>query len=427
MLEVSFIRVAKEAVIRGLHKRGFRRAEEAIASVLHTDQRRRQLQIERDKVMGEANKQAKKIGLLMKEGEKQEAEVAKQSAGLLKEQSKKLSRQVSELEADLVKQLYQIPNLPHALVPEGLTAEDNEVVLENGKKPDLPEHAPAHWELAKKYQLIDFELGNKVSGAGFPFYTGKGARLQRALINFFLDQAAAAGYREIQPPVLVNKASVYATGQLPDKEGQMYRLVDADLYLIPTAEVPITNIFRNEIIHENKLPIKMVGFTPCFRREAGSWGTHVRGLNRLHQFDKVELVQIAHPDCSHQALNDMCTYIEQLLTKLSLPYRKVCLCGGDIGFNAALCYDMEVYSGAQRKWLEVSSASNFATYQSNRLKLRYSSVDNQKALAHTLNASALALPRIVAAILENNQTKDGILVPQVLHSYCGFEVIKIED
>jgi seryl-tRNA synthetase len=320
--------------------------------------------------------------------------------------------------------LYTIPNIPHSSVPAGKTPEENEIVLENGKIPELYEGKQPHWDLIKKYDIIDFDLGVKITGAGFPVYKGKGARLQRGLINFFLDEAAKQGYNEVQPPILVNEESGYATGQLPDKEGQMYQATADNLYLIPTAEVPITNLYRDVILSESDFPVKNVGFTPCFRREAGSWGAHVRGLNRLHQFDKVEIVQITHPDNSYEALEDMSTYVQSLLQKLELPYRVLRLCGGDMGFTSALTYDMEVYSAAQERWLEVSSVSNFETYQSNRLKLRFKGEDKKSTtLAHTLNGSALALPRIVASILENNQTERGIKIPAVLIPYVGFEWI----
>jgi seryl-tRNA synthetase len=335
-----------------------------------------------------------------------------------------LSEELKSIEEELRQLLYTIPNVPNPIVPAGNSDEDNKVISTHGEAPKLYNNAKPHWELIEKYDIIDFELGNKITGAGFPVYKGKGAKLQRALVNFFLDEGCKAGYNEVQPPILINQESGIATGQLPDKEGQMYHATEDDYYLIPTAEVPITNIYRGEILKEEELPKKHVGFTPCFRREAGSWGSHVRGLNRLHQFDKVEIVQIQHPDKSYDALDDMSNYIQSLLKKLELPYRVLLLCGGDLGFTSAITYDMEVFSAAQEKWLEVSSVSNFETYQANRLKLRFKGADKKSQLLHTLNGSALALPRIVAAILENNQTAEGIKIPKVLVPYCGFEWIK---
>lgn len=330
---------------------------------------------------------------------------------------------MSVLESEVTELLYKVPNVPHKKVPAGVGADDNVTVHTHGDLPNLPADALPHWELIKKYDIIDFDLGNKISGAGFPVYKGKGAKLQRALINYFLDEAEKRGYKEIQPPIVVNEASGYATGQLPDKEGQMYYIGEDGLYLIPTAEVPITNLYRDVIVPEGDLPVKHAGYTPCFRREAGSWGAHVRGLNRLHQFDKVEIVQITKPDHSYDVLDEMCTHVQGLLEKLKLPYRKLLLCGGDMGFNSALTYDMEVFAGGQKRWLEVSSVSNFETFQANRLKLRYKNADGKIQLLHTLNGSALALPRIVAAILENNQTPKGIVVPDVLIPYTRFEII----
>lgn len=424
MLQLIYIKDNKHKIITGLKKKKFAQAEETIDKVLALDDERRATQQKLDSLLAEANTAARQIGQLMKEGRKEEAEQAKTSAAQHKSASKSLGDRLNDIEQDLNRLLYTIPNVPHERVPAGSGADDNEVVSEHGTKPDLPEQAQPHWELIKTYDIIDFELGNKISGAGFPVYKGKGARLQRALINFFLDQAIAAGYTEIQPPLLVNEDSGYATGQLPDKDGQMYHATEDNLYLIPTAEVPITNIFRDVILKEEDFPIKYAGYTPCFRREAGSWGAHVRGLNRLHQFDKVEIVQIAHPDRSYEILEEMRNYITGLLEKLELPYRILNLCGGDLGFTAALTYDMEVWSAAQQRWLEVSSVSNFETYQSNRLKLRYKPTEGKSTqLAHTLNGSALALPRILAAILENNQTEDGIRIPAVLQPYCGFDKI----
>jgi len=424
MLQVSFIRENKAAVIKGLEKKRLADASAKVEEVLAVDEERRSSQLERDQSLAEANKVSKEIGALMKQGKKEEAEAVKAKGAELRKHSKALEEKVKELEQQLIQLLYNIPNVPHESVPEGNGADDNEIVLTKGDLPDLGEEALPHWELVKKYDIIDFELGNKVTGAGFPFYKGKGAKLQRALINFFLDEAEAAGYYEVQPPLVVNEDSGYGTGQLPDKEGQMYELVHEKYFLIPTAEVPITNMFRSTILKEEELPKKMVGYTPCFRREAGNWGAHVRGLNRLHQFDKVEIVQIQHPDHSYKVLEEMCEYVQGLLEKLELPYRKLRLCGGDISFNAALCYDMETYSAAQKRWLEVSSVSNFEAYQANRLKLRFQGKDKKKQLAHTLNGSALALPRIVATILENNQTPEGIRIPKVLQPYCGFEMIQ---
>jgi len=423
MLQVPYLQQNREKAIAGLKKKHFAQAEEMVDKVLATDAERRQLQVERDNILSESKRRAKEIGMLMKQGKREEAEEAKKATSDLKEQAKSLSEKVSEAEAALQELLLQIPNLPHGDVPEGKTADDNEVVKEAGSLPQLSGKPLPHWELLNKYQLADFEIGNKVTGAGFPVYMGKGARLQRALINFFLDEALTAGYLEVQPPIVVNADSAMATGQLPDKEGQMYHLTHENFYLIPTAEVPITNMYRDVILSESDFPIKMVGYTPCFRREAGSWGAHVRGLNRLHQFDKVEIVQIAHPESSYDVLIEMRDHIEQLLQKLELPYRILNLCGGDISFNAALCYDMEVFSAAQEKWLEVSSVSNFEAFQANRLKLRFKDGNKKTQLVHTLNGSALALPRILAAILENNQTPEGISVPKVLQPYCGFDFV----
>jgi seryl-tRNA synthetase len=376
-----------------------------------------------DSLSAEANQIAKKIGLLIREGKKEEAESAKARTAELKIEQKELSATLAALETDLTNLLYELPNTPALFTPKGKTPQDNEVVTEWGTIPTLGENAIPHWELTDKYDIIDFELGNKLTGAGFPVYKGKGARLQRALINFFLDQANKAGYREVQPPILINEESGYGTGQLPDKEGQMYHCTEDNLYLIPTAEVPLTNIYRNVIVNESDFPIKNTAYTPCFRREAGSYGKDVRGLNRLHQFDKVEIVQIVHPENSYKTLEDMCAYVEGLLKALELPYRKLKLCGGDMGFTSALTFDMEVYSAAQERWLEVSSVTNFESFQSNRLKLRFKDEDGKKHLAHTLNGSALALPRIVAALLENNQTDAGIKIPKALRSYTGFDII----
>ncbi|WP_299825242.1 serine--tRNA ligase [uncultured Pontibacter sp.] len=423
MLQLSVLREQTEQVIAGLNKKNYKNAAEEVTALLELDQRRRQVQNEHDELQSKANSLSKEIGMLMKNGDREKAEAYKSETSELKIKTKALAEQQSALEEEIQQALYKLPNLPHDSVPAGRTAEDNEVVLQHGEIPTLHEGAQPHWELIQKYDIIDFELGNKITGAGFPVYKKQGARLQRALINFFLDEAIKAGYMEVQPPILINEASGYGTGQLPDKEGQMYHATEDNYYLIPTAEVPITNIYRDVIVPTEQLPIKNTGHTPCFRREAGSWGADVRGLNRLHQFDKVEIVQITTPEKSYEALEEMSSYIQGLLQKLELPYRVLRLCGGDMGFTSALTYDMEVYSTAQSRWLEVSSASNFETYQANRLKLRYKTESGKTQLLHTLNGSALALPRIVAAILENNQTPDGINMPKVLHPYLGFEKI----
>ncbi|SIQ52136.1 serine--tRNA ligase [Pontibacter lucknowensis] len=423
MLQLNVLREQTELVIAGLTKKNYKNAAQEVEAIVALDQQRRQVQSQHDELQARANAISKEIGILMKNGDREKAEASKAETSELKQQTKSLAEQLSAIEEQIQQALYKLPNLPHASVPEGRTAEDNEVVLQHGEIPQLHEGAQPHWELIQQYDIIDFELGNKISGAGFPVYKKQGARLQRALINFFLDEAMKAGYMEVQPPILVNEASGYGTGQLPDKDGQMYHATEDNLYLIPTAEVPITNIYRDVIVPVEQLPIKNAGHTPCFRREAGSWGADVRGLNRLHQFDKVEIVQITLPEKSYEALEEMSSYIQGLLQKLELPYRVLRLCGGDMGFTSALTYDMEVYSTAQNRWLEVSSASNFETYQSNRLKLRYKTESGKTQLLHTLNGSALALPRIVAAILENNQTPDGINMPKVLHPYLGFEKI----
>ncbi|WP_420147229.1 serine--tRNA ligase [Spirosoma sp.] len=422
MLQLPFIRENKETALSGLRKRHFPDAEAVLDQVLTIDQQRRDTQRDLDDVLAQSNAKAGQIGALMKAGDKSAAEAAKAETAELKARSKELADTLRQLEADLQAVLVTIPNIPHSSVPEGRSAEDNEVVLEHGDKPTLYEGAQPHWELIRKYDIIDFELGVKISGAGFPVYKGKGARIQRAMINFFLDEALKAGYTEVQPPIVVNEDSGFGTGQLPDKEGQMYYVTEDKLYLIPTAEVPITNIYRDVILPENQLPIKNVGYTPCFRREAGSWGAHVRGLNRLHQFDKVEIVRIEKPENSYVALEEMSQHVQSLLQKLELPYRVLRLSGGDMGFTSALTYDMEVWSAAQQRWLEVSSVSNFETYQANRLKLR-SKLEGKMQLLHTLNGSALALPRILASILENNQAQEGIRIPKVLVPYCGFDLI----
>jgi seryl-tRNA synthetase len=423
MLQVSVIKEQTDRVLAGLAKKHYKTAEADVATILDLDQRRRQLQTSHDSAQAEANDLARQIGGLMKSGDKAGAETLKVRTTELKQHTKAAMDELTLVEHELQQLLYKLPNLPHSSVPEGRVAADNETVREGGTKPELPADALPHWDLIKKYDIIDFDLGVKITGAGFPVYKNQGARLQRALINFFLDEARAAGYLEMQPPILVNEASGYGTGQLPDKEGQMYHDKADNLYLIPTSEVPLTNLYRDEIIPTEKLPIKNTAYTPCFRREAGSWGADVRGLNRLHQFDKVEIVQITEPEHSYATLETMVAHIESLLQKLELPYRVLRLCGGDMSFTSALTYDLEVWSAAQGRWLEVSSASNFETYQANRLKCRYRVEGGKTQLLHTLNGSALALPRIVAALLENNQTAEGIKLPAVLHSYCGFSTI----
>ncbi|MDX5346222.1 MAG: serine--tRNA ligase [Hymenobacteraceae bacterium] len=423
MLQLAVLREQRDTVLAGLQKKNYKNAAEEVDHILELDQKRRSFIAEHDEVQARANSLAREIGGLMKSGKKDEAENLKAETAQLKQKAKSLSEELSETETALNNALVKLPNLPHESVPQGKSAEDNEVVLEHGQIPELHAEAQPHWNLIKKYDIIDFELGNKITGAGFPVYKKQGARLQRALINFFLDEALNAGYTEVQPPILVNEASGYGTGQLPDKDGQMYHATADNLYIIPTAEVPITNIYRDEIVAKEQLPIKNVGYTPCFRREAGSWGADVRGLNRLHQFDKVEIVHISEPESSYETLEQMSAYVQGLLQKLELPYRVLRLCGGDMSFTSALTYDMEVYSAAQKRWLEVSSVSNFEAYQANRLKLRTKGADGKTYLLHTLNGSALALPRIVAAILENNQTPEGINMPKVLHPYLGFDKI----
>ena len=422
MLQVNYIRENREKVLERLSVRNFKQPE-LVDQIISIDENRRQTQNSLDNLSAAANTAAKQIGELMRAGKKEEAEAVKLSSAGQKEQIKVFSEQLTAAEDNLYQLIVQLPNLPYHLVKTGATPEENEVVLTHGEPAKLPNDAKPHWELAAKYDIIDFELGVKITGAGFPVYKGKGARLQRALINFFLDHATDAGYKEMQVPHLVNAASGFGTGQLPDKEGQMYHSTIDDLYLIPTAEVPVTNLYRDVILREEDLPIKNTAYTPCFRREAGSYGAHVRGLNRLHQFDKVEVVQVAHPDQSYVILEEMSAYVQSLLKKLGLHYRILRLCGGDMGFTAAMTYDMEVWSAAQQRWLEVSSVSNFETYQSNRLKLRYKGKEGKTQLAHTLNGSALALPRIVASILENYQTEKGIVIPEVLKKYTGFDVI----
>jgi seryl-tRNA synthetase len=423
MLTLKYITENTTEVIVRLAKKNFR-AEDIIAQVVELDKQRKQTQTAADSALAQSNALSKEIGMLFKESKIDEANAAKAKTAELKEAIKVLTDKQAELEQHLNDLLVQIPNLPHDSVPVGKHAEDNVMERSGGEMPALYDDAVPHWDLAKKYDLIDFELGVKISGAGFPVYKGMGARLQRALINFFLDQARDAGYLEVQPPYVVNAASGYGTGQLPDKEGQMYHATADDLYLIPTAEVPVTNIYRDVILNENELPIKNTAYSACFRREAGSYGKDVRGLNRLHQFDKVEIVQIQHPDKSYESLTDMVNYVQTLVEKLELPWRILRLCGGDMSFTSALTFDFEVYSAAQERWLEVSSVSNFENYQANRLKCRFKGADKKTQLCHTLNGSALALPRIVAALLENNQTPEGIKIPQALVPYTGFEWIK---
>ncbi|PWG79455.1 serine--tRNA ligase [Pararcticibacter amylolyticus] len=422
MLQVSYIRENREKVLERLSVKNFKQPE-LVDEIISLDEERRQTQSQLDSTSAEANSIAKQIGELMRQGQKEQAEGLKAKSPALKERVKELGDKLASLEEKLQSQIVLLPNLPHTSVPKGVSAEDNEVAFEYGEKPSLPENALPHWELAAKYDIIDFELGNKITGAGFPVYKGKGAKLQRALINFFLDHAEEAGYREMQPPIVVNEASGFGTGQLPDKEGQMYHVGIDNLYLIPTAEVPVTNLYRDVILKEEELPVKNCAYTPCFRREAGSYGAHVRGLNRLHQFDKVEIVQISHPEKSYDILEEMSAHVQSLLKKLELPYRVLRLCGGDMSFTSALTYDMEVWCAAQARWLEVSSVSNFETFQSNRLKLRFKGKEGKTQLAHTLNGSALALPRIVASLLENNQTEKGIRIPAALVPYTKFEWI----
>ena len=423
MLQVPFIRDNQKLVLEGLAKRNFANAKEIIESVIEADETRRKIQVLLDDTLAESNALSKEIGVLFKTGQVQKATLVKEKTGKLKEQSKDLNDQLNTASKNLQELLYQIPNIPHTSVPSGQSEEDNEEVFREGAIPKLHSEALPHWELVKKYDIIDFELGTKITGAGFPVYKGKGARLQRALISYFLDKNTAAGYTEYQVPHLINEASGIGTGQLPDKEGQMYYVGVDDLYLIPTGEVPITNMYRGNLVNESDLPIMATGYTPCFRREAGSYGSHVRGLNRLHQFDKVEIVRVEHPDNSYKALDGMVAHIKGILNELKLPYRILRLCGGDTGFTAALTFDFEVFSTAQDRWLEISSASNFETFQANRLKLRFKNSDGKNQLAHTLNGSSLALPRVLAGILENCQTEEGIQIPEVLVPYTGFSII----
>ena len=423
MLQLQYIKDHREECISRLKIKNVKDVEVRLAEILGLDAQRRALQVKADAVKAEQNRMAKEIGMLMKQGKKEEAEAAKARTAELKGEEKALGEEQAATEKALNEKLISLPNAPHPSVPCGTSEADNVVVAEYGAKPDLPADALPHWDLCAKYDIIDFELGNKVTGAGFPFYKGKGARLQRALINFFLDEAAKAGFTEIQPPLMVNEASGLGTGQLPDKEGQMYAIPLDGFYMIPTAEVPITNIFRGEVVDAKQFPIKRVGYSECFRREAGSYGKDVRGLNRLHEFSKVEIVVIEHPDRSYDMLEEMKRHVGGLLDKLGLPYHILKLCGGDISFTSAMTFDFEVWSAAQKRWLEVSSVSNFETFQANRMKLRFKDENGKMQLCHTLNGSALALPRIVAALLENNQTPDGIVMPECLRPYLGFDVI----
>lgn len=423
MLEVKNIKANKDAYCEALKKRNFD-AKEIFDDILRLDEERRSTQVQLDEILSQSNNLSKQIGQLFKEGETEKANQLKEKTTQLKDDSKVLSQQMSTISEDLQELLYQVPNVPHDSVPAGQDEEDNVEIFKEGEVPELSKKALPHWELAKKYDLIDFELGNKITGAGFPVFKGKGARLQRALISYFLDKNTEAGYSELQVPLLVNEESGYGTGQLPDKEGQMYHVTGDDLYLIPTSEVPLTNIYRNDLLEEKKLPIQMTTYTPCFRREAGSYGAHVRGLNRLHQFDKVELVNVVKPEESYKVLDEMVEHVKSILQELKLPYRILRLCGGDLGFTSALTFDFELYSTAQERWLEISSVSNFETFQANRLKIRYKNKDNKKELVHTLNGSSLALPRVIAGLLENCQTDEGIKIPEALVPYTGFKWIK---
>ena len=423
MLTINQIREDSAFITGRLKIKNFN-AEEILSKIIRLDSERREIQTKSDALQNEMNNVSKTIGTLMQQGKKEEAEAQKQKTYSLKEDIKNLQDKVSPIEAELKNEIVKLPNLPHESVPAGKSSDDNAIVRQGGDMPLISENALPHWELIKKYNIVDFDLGVKLTGAGFPVYFGKGAKLQRALINFFLDEGIKAGYQEVAPPIMVNEDSGFGTCNLPDKEGQMYHIQLDNFYLIPTAEVPVTNIYRDVIVNSEALPIRNIAYTPCFRREAGSWGAHVRGLNRLHQFDKVEIVQIAHPDNSYQSLDEMVSHVESLISQLELPYRIVKLCGGDMSFASAMTYDFEVWSAAQKRWLEVSSVSNFESFQSNRLKCRFKEKgDKQSKLVHTLNGSALALPRIVAAIIENNQTDNGIKIPQALTPYTGFDVI----
>ena len=424
MLLVRDIEENFEKFVEGLKKRGFLEVEKRLMEIIELDNERKEVQKALDETFNYSNQLSKKIGVLIKAGDREEAEKIKSETSAAKDLGKDLSNKLQGIERALKDKLYELPNIPNVKVVAGQSEEDNELLFQKGDLPQLEVDNKPHWELIKDYGLVDFKLGNKITGAGFPFYKARGARLIRGLINYFLDKGIAADYQEVQPPILVNESSGLATGQLPDKEGQMYHLSNTNLYLIPTAEVPLTNIYRDTLLAENDFPIKMIGYTPCFRREAGSWGADVRGLNRLHQFDKVEVVQISTSENSYDVLEEMKRYVEGIIDSLELPYRMLRLCGKDLGFTAAITYDFEVYSGGQKKWLEVSSVSNFENYQANRLKLRYKTQKGDRKLAHTLNGSALALPRILAAILENNQTSKGIKMPSVLHPYLGFDFIE---
>jgi len=422
MLPIHLFRQNRELILEGLKKKNFKEPE-LVDAIISLDERRRQVQAENDTLAAAVNAASKNIGQLMAKGNKEEAEAIKAEVAQHRDRSKELSQQLTDIETELHDLLVRIPNMPHSSVPAGKTPEENEVVREAGSTPDLSAQKLPHWELTAKYNLVDFELGTKITGSGFPVYIGQGARLQRALITYFLDYNVAAGYTEYYPPYMVNEASAYGTGQLPDKEGQMYHATADDLYLIPTAEVPVTNIYRDEIIAADKLPVKMTAYTPCFRREAGSYGKDVRGLNRVHQFDKVEIVQLVHPEKSYDAHEEMVLHIEKLLQALGLQYRILRLCGGDMSFTSALTFDFEVYSAAQERWLEVSSVSNFEVYQANRMKIRFKDGQGKTQLVHSLNGSSLALPRIVACLLENNQSPEGIRIPEVLRPYFGKEMI----
>jgi seryl-tRNA synthetase len=422
MLPIQLFRTNKELILEGLKKKNFKEPE-LVDKIISIDERRRQVQVENDNIAALVNSASKSIGQHMAKGEKQEAELLKEKVGLHKEQAKNLNQKLGELETELQDVLVRLPNLPHSSVPAGKTPEENEVVRQGGQRPDLTAQKLPHWDLAAKYGLMDLELGTKITGAGFPVFMGQGARLQRALINYFLNYNIAAGYKEYCPPFMVNEISAYGTGSLPDKEGQMYHVVEDDLYLIPTAEVPVTNIYRDTIIPESELPVQMTAYSPCFRREAGSYGKDVRGLNRVHQFDKVEVVQLANPTTSYEQLDGMVEHVEQLIISLGLEYRILRLCGGDMSFTSALTYDFEVYSAAQERWLEVSSVSNFESFQTNRMKIRFKDGSGKTQLAHSLNGSSLALPRIMACLLENNQTPDGIKIPEALIPYFGKDLI----
>ena len=424
MLTIPFIRANSEITIQGLTKKHVANASEIVHQLIAMDDQRKSLLQQAESALEISNAAAKEIGSLMQSGQKELAEGKRAETAALKGTIKEKEEAAKAAEKQMLDLLVTLPNLPHSSVPEGKTAEENEVVLTWGSLPNMQADAQPHWDLIKKYDIIDFDLGNKITGAGFPVYKGKGARLQRALINFFLDEAIKVGYYEIQPPILINEDSGFGTGQLPDKEGQMYHITADGLYLIPTAEVPVTNVYANEIIKENEIPVKMTAYTPCFRREAGSFGSDVRGLNRVHQFDKVEIIQLVHAENSYAVLEEMVAHVEKLLNLLELPYRVLRLCGGDMGFTSALTYDFEVYSAAQQKWLEVSSVSNFETFQTNRMKIRHKDENGKTQLLHSLNGSSLALPRIVAALLENNQTEAGIVLPQILHKYVGASIIE---